>query len=96
MKIYLSGPITGLPDNNAPAFRKAERQWRDAGWEVCSPLDNGIPPDASWETHLRADIAILVKCDAIAMLVGWTFSKGARLEREIAQSLKMRIYNSDT
>lgn len=39
MRVYIAGPMTGLPLFNFPAFDYARDQWRDAGWEVVSPAD---------------------------------------------------------
>ena len=38
---------------------------------------------------MRADIAVLVTCESVAMLDGWTASRGARLEHHIATELGM-------
>lgn len=39
MRVYIAGPMTGLPLFNFPAFDYAAAQWADAGWEVVSPAD---------------------------------------------------------
>ena len=39
-RIYLAGPMTGLPDHNFPAFRAAAEGLQQAGWEVVNPADN--------------------------------------------------------
>ena len=42
-------------------------------------------------TFAGRDITHLVTCDAIALLNNWTDSKGARLEKHIAEQLGMRV-----
>ena len=86
-RVYISGPISGMPDRNRRAFDQAELQLRQMGMEPVSPFSNGEDPNACWSEHMRADIALLVTCQAIVMLPGWIKSKGATLERNIADQL---------
>jgi hypothetical protein len=39
MKVYIAGPMTGVPAYNFPAFDRAAGQWLHAGWDVVSPAD---------------------------------------------------------
>lgn len=86
MKLYLAGPMTGWPDFNYPAFAATAAKLRAAGFTVVSPADNGLPKDAPWSQHMRADIPMLLACDGVALMDGWEDSKGAQLERHIAMS----------
>lgn len=86
-RIYISGPITGVPDLNRPAFDRAEASLRAAGYMPVSPFTNGVDPDADWLTHMRADIKMLVDCDGLATLYGWEASRGARCEVSTARGL---------
>ena len=72
-KIYISGRISGLPIEEAQ------------GYEVINPLKNGIPATASWEAHVAMDVLLLMGCDAIYLLPDWGFSKGATLEKNLAE-----------
>jgi len=38
-RIYISGPMTGLPEHNFPAFHAAAERLRKAGWEVNNPAE---------------------------------------------------------
>lgn len=89
-RIYLSGPMTGLPAFNKPAFKAAAEALRDQGHDVVNPADFDLP-GATWAEYMRQDIAALVTCDAIYLLPGWEHSKGARLEQHIADQLGMRV-----
>ena len=91
-RVYLSGPMTGIPDYNYPAFHAAAAELRAAGHHVESPAEPGIVDGWTWADYLRRDIAQLVTCDAVSLLPGWAKSRGARLEVTIAQALGMDIY----
>ena len=86
MKICISGKISGLPiEEVKEKFSKAGKYLSTFGYEVVNPLDNGLPEGATWEEHMLADIAMLFQCEAIYMLPDWSDSKGAMIEKHIAQ-----------
>lgn len=86
--IYISGPMTGKPDLNFPAFHRAATYLRAKGYEVVNPAEFGEEPGMEWHQYLRKDIAALVECDEIYLLEGWQQSKGASLEVHIAHTLE--------
>jgi nucleoside 2-deoxyribosyltransferase len=90
-KVYISGPITGLPALNKPAFDAAADTLRAQGLQAVNPHDNGVPPAEAWDKHMRADIKLLMDCDAVVLLQGWENSRGARIEMRLADSLGMPI-----
>jgi len=91
MKIYVAGPMTGIEDLNFPAFHAEALRLRAAGHTVVNPAEVNPDKSASWTDCMRADIAELVKCDAIRLLPGWEWSKGATLEEHIAKRLGLRV-----
>ncbi len=96
-RIYLAGPMTGLPESNFPAFRDAAGRLRDAGWEVINPAENfGGRTDLPRSSYLRADLSLLLQCGAMALLPGWEDSQGAKLEYAIARELDMTLLDADT
>ncbi len=93
MQVYLSGPITGTK-NYEKNFSIAERYFSERGHRVTNPvrigklleeLHEGQEP--SWSEYMKEDVKALADCDAIAMLPGWNDSRGARLERQVADAL---------
>ena len=92
MRLYISGPMTSYPDENRAAFARAAARLRAEGHDVVSPAEIVTAPGAPWAACLRADIAALVTCDAIALLQGWPQSRGARAELSIALDLGLDVY----
>lgn len=83
--------MTGLPDLNFPLFHAEARRLRASGHDVVNPAEINVDPTKGWQDCMRADIAELVKCKAIAMLPGWQQSRGATLEHHIAMQLGLRV-----
>lgn len=93
MKIYISGPMSGLPDLNFPAFHDAAAKLRALDYEVFNPAEKQEENDPSmtWLDYMRLDIKMLMGCDAVALLPGYGHSKGAMTELSLAQSLGFDI-----
>lgn len=88
-RVYISGPMTGVPDGNVPAFEAAERALLAAGQMPISPHRTPVQRDNVG--YLRAAIHVMMYCDAITLLPGWEGSIGARCEVAIALSLSLRF-----
>lgn len=89
MKVYISGPITGMPDQNRPAFDAAELAIAARGHVPVNPLRVAahLPPESDWYEYMRTDVRALLGCDAILLLDGWADSRGARIEENLASTL---------
>ena len=74
MKLYISGPITGLPDCNHEAFMDAEKRLRDVGYEVINPTRTTPGPDAARHDYMRSAIRQIADADGLAQLEGWNHS----------------------
>lgn len=90
-RIYIAGPMTGLPDFNFPAFNFEAALLRNQGLHVENPAEHGTVDGAEWADYLRYDIGRLATCGAIYLLKGWENSKGAQLEVHIARTLGMEV-----
>lgn len=77
MKIYLSGPMTGLPDLNKPTFDFWEHQFTEQGHEVINPSKL---EDLEWAESVARDIILIRDCDAIFLMDGWHNSYGSVIE----------------
>jgi len=98
-RCYLSGAITGIKHADK-LFARAEEKLKLEGYEVVNPYkfgeylkkqyakENKVP---AYENYMKDDIKLLLNCDAIYLLENWGTSKGARLEKKIAEVLKMQI-----
>lgn len=93
--IYLSGPMTGLPDLNYPAFRAAAKALRMAGHIVYDPswfADDDQPfrlrKAMGAHTHF-----ICEQADTIAVLPGWERSEGARIEISLARYCGIEVFD---
>ena len=88
MKIYISGQISGLNLNEAKAtFKAVEGYLMETGCEVINPFNLFKEQDLTWSEFMVVDIKALLDCNAICMIKGWEQSKGARLEKHIAEEL---------
>lgn len=86
--VYLSGAITGLKTSVvAKEFSEAEARLELLGFSVVNPLSNGLSEKHSWGEHMRADIALMLDCEAIYIVNNIVTSKGAKLELSIAGAL---------
>jgi hypothetical protein len=96
-RVYIAGPMTGLPEYNYPAFHAAAARFRATGREVENPAETfGGDTTRPYEEYLGNGLAQLVRCNAIALLPGWEKSKGARIELGVAASMGMDVFDAVT
>lgn len=91
MRLYVAGPMTGLPELNFPAFHAETARLRALGHQVVNPAEINADPTADWLDCMRADIKQLVDCDGIVLLPGWVGSRGAGIEYTLAISLGLKV-----
>ena len=97
MRVYIAGPMTGLPEFNYPAFGDAATRWRAAGHDALSPAENfNGDTTRDYREYIKADILMLARADAIALLPGWEKSRGARFELHAAQMMGLAVFDAVT
>ncbi len=91
--IYLSGPMSGLPDNNHSDFLRAASNLRACGYCVFNPagLFGGLQI-MHRRQYQRANLNSLMKSAALAALPGYELSAGALLELAVATELAIPTY----
>lgn len=82
-KIFISGPITNVPDYKE-RFSKAEEELRKMGYT--SIMNPSVLPSEGfdYEDYLNITITMMRCCDAVVFLDGWRLSTGAHTERVFA------------
>lgn len=89
MRLYLSGPITGVNDYRE-RFKKAEKALRADGiTDIVNPAELiGVlsPESTSWDEYMRIDLELLSMSDVLILLPGWQQSLGCQREYGFAQA----------
>lgn len=91
-RVYIGGPMTGLPEFNYPVFNAVAAQLRAEGREVVNPAEQDSGSTGKpWDFYMRLALRGLLDCDEIMLLPGWEHSRGARLEHQVARELGMKV-----
>ena len=96
MRLYIAGPMTGLPEFNYPAFHVAAEQLGVAGYDVLNPADidkahNSDGAKQAWDWYMRHALRMVLDADGIALLYGWQNSRGAALEYKVGCALQLDV-----
>ena len=103
-KIYVAGPMRGLPEFNYPAFNRAEFVLRNLDYEVVNPAKMGDKYGTADELNANKDLLdrlmheeleAIAGCHAIYLLRGWERSFGARQELQLALMLGLEIVQQE-
>ena len=92
-KIYLSGPMTNIPDLNYPAFDERDDYFWELGYKVFNPANN-YKAGASWAWYVGVDLLMVLRCDKVAVLENWWESRGACIEVLVAVILNKTIIDA--
>lgn len=95
VRVYIAGPISGLPDGNRPAFAAAADMIRRIGAEPIDPHHvSDMAGVTTWRDCMIADLAELIHADAVFLLPGWSLSRGAKIEADLALALAIPNFQS--
>ena len=105
-KIYIAGPMSGIPDHNKPAFIKAEADlvalYHEEEYEIFNPINHEaslmVQEGLVRDTQEAYRMCMAIDCEYICthatmiyMMKGWEHSKGAMAEWTLAKCLGLRI-----
>ena len=88
-RLYVAGPMSGLPECNYQAFNRAAEALREAGYEVVNPVDVG--ERSGYRELLKDDLIAMLSCQGVATLRGWEHSTGARNEVMVAGVVALHV-----
>lgn len=94
--IYIAGPMTGHEDLNYPAFNQAEQELTGAGHRVLNPARQDLGPEASWLDYMRLAVRDVSRADGVCLLPGWSESRGANVEYDLATGLGLPCHDLTT
>lgn len=95
MRVYLSGPMSGKPNDNYDLFNTWAKFLREAGHIVLNPAENfdgaHNHPDGR-PAYMRIDFEHVLNAEGIALLPGWNKSLGSCSEVLLGAQLGLPIY----
>lgn len=92
MIVYIAGKITGDPEYKQK-FARAAAAWRAAGQTVINPAS--LPEGLRGKDYMRICTAMMEAADIIILLRDWQESKGARIEKLLAEYTEKAIIYYD-
>lgn len=103
---YVTGPVSGHPEGNMPAFERAALVLAAEGWTVTRPrlnldaaLESQVLIDAGkdhtqgplYQQVMRQMFGLVLQAEQLFCLPGWRKSRGARDEVYLAQRVGIPI-----
>ena len=96
--VYLSGPMTGLPDYNRAAFNLRAEAFRAAGYSVKNPADISVThgTDKAYEFYFKRALRMMLDADvsnvkcltfANADVAEFTVPEGAKITKHLIKDL---------
>lgn len=104
--LYVAGPMSGLPDDNYPAFMDAAFRLRDCGYHVVSPHEPGRVPGWRWGDYMRRGLLSMLSVgpnlcgiatlpDMFEVDPNLPPSVGLSVECQLARALDISVHSLD-
>jgi hypothetical protein len=77
-KVYISGPMTGIENNNFKKFFEMESVLKEMGYEPINPAR--VPEGLCYGSYIEIDKILVENCQSILLLDNWHESAGAVIE----------------
>jgi hypothetical protein len=91
-RIFISGPMTGIPGYNYEAFHVVADRIRRQGDDPLNPAAGlSMEEVHPWDWYMRRSLSLLLTAEEVWLLPGWETSRGATLERHVAEVLGLPI-----
>lgn len=91
-KVYIAGPMSGLPDDNRALFNCVANQFKTGGFVVLNPAT--LPAGLEQHEYMDICLAMIRSCDSVFMLPGWEDSLGAQAEYHLAKKLGKYVFST--
>ena len=96
-RVYVSGPMTGYPNENEAAFTEATLELWSLGYSVCNPHDtSALLGKLTHAQYLRFDFERVLEADFLVALPGWENSMGALSELLMAVRMSVKCWRWET
>lgn len=93
--VYVSGPMSGIENLNYPLFYHIDKRLVAGGYRVLNPADNRVENktgDELYQEFMRLALKQLLESDSMVLLPGWQNSKGAVMEKTVADMIGINTF----